>query len=348
MPTESTRKKACASCRLAKTRCNLAFPRCSRCEMRRLECIYERKIHGGPISSSKDSDQNTELNIDSGTEPSLRPSFFQAAGALVEHADTPQSTAPQNPRRIAPDTPLGQGLDAGLESVLDLDWEFDIDSWIPARSVNLNDQTTTILEDLNPISQYPTSAKDIGISYFPLRQPQITDSNPMTTDTDSQYQEREILSPPPMPWSRLPPEGRALVQNSPRLFTSFSVQHTTGIFLPRTFATPASSLTAKYLKAMLSSYPKLMIQNSVLPPYIHSYTLNNLSDDCLCRKDKTSLPESLAICSSIVQMSVTKMRESHAFVWKTIRLEQERLYRKVCTLDRQSLKEKAEVKMLIC
>ena len=321
--------------------------------MRRLECTYERKINVEAVTSSKTSDQIIEVDIDGGsgtvwsssTEPSLRRGYLRAAEAPIEHANTLHGTAPQAPRRIALENPLDQTLGAGLENGLDLDWGFDIDSWIPARSINLEDQTTTTLEDFSSISQYSTNAKDIGTSHFPERQFQIPDSNLMTVDLDSQRQEHENPSPPSMPWYRLPPTGLALVQNPPRLPTSLSVQHTAGIFLPRSFATKASSLTAKYLKAVLSSYPKLMIQNPALPPYVHPYFSNNVGDDFLCSKDKTYLPESLAICSSIVQMSLTKTRESHTFVWRTIRLEQERLFRKVCTLDRYGLGENAEIRI---
>ena len=353
MPTESTRKKSCASCRLAKTRCNLAVPNCARCEIRKLECTYERKIHAGPAFRSKDLDQTIEINTDSGTgivsnctaKSPLGPSFARPARAVIEHADNLQNTAPQILERIAPDTRLGQSIDASLDNELSFDWDLDIGPWLPARSMDLDEHTPTILEDWNPISQNQTGAKDIVTSHSPSRQPQIADANPLTIDMDPQSQEHERLSPSPIQRYHLSPEGRALVQNSNRLLMSLSVQMTAGIFLPRKFTTSAASLTATYLKAVLSSYPKLMMQNSALPPYVHPYFPKSVSNSCLCYKDKTSLPESLAICSSIVQMSLTKTHESHAFLWRTIRLEQERLYSKVCTPHRPCLEEKAEFRM---
>ncbi len=112
-----------------------------------------------------------------------------------------------------------------------------------------------------------------------------------------------------------------------------------GLFLPRKFSAGSSLLTAKYLMAVLHSYPEFMMDNSSFPPYIHSYTPKSNGDDSNCNEDGERAQESLAICSSIVQMTLNKTRENHAFIWRTIRLEQQRLYEEVCSLDFHGLRE---------
>ena len=348
MPTESARKKSCSSCRLAKTRCNLAIPKCSRCELRRLPCAYERNIFANASSGSDNPDLSAGPNlgnsarntINSATRSSGSSSCLLATEELIEHADNFQATALQNPQPIALDVPLGQSLDNGLQRGLDLDWDFDVHSWPSARSLNGDGQLTTISEQSNVFPNRPTDTKGPEIGYFPSRQPHIPNPNPVAIDISHEFQGRgRSLSSPLTPWQALLSEGQDLVRNPPHLVTRLSSPGIPRLFLPRKFSTGSSLLTTKYLVAVLHSYPRFMMNNSIFPPYIHSYTPKSNGGDSNCNEDRKRTPESLAICSSIIQMALNKTRESHAFIWRTIRLEQQRLYEEVCGLDLHSLRE---------
>jgi len=346
MLAESTRKKSCASCRLAKTRCNMAAPKCSRCEMRRIECAYEMKRYASSVSNSNEYNQAAEstshgTTVSNHRGPSMASSSSLAAEVLVEHLDAFQhDMASQDPRRVALDALPGQGLENGLQNELDLDWDFGLHSWDAGRSGIEDDQSATAFENLNTIIDRPTDMKDLGITNFPSRQSRIQFSYPMLLDKDSQSQPRSP-SPPSMPGHSLPSGGRALVQSSPRILAILPDPNIPGLFLPRNFATSSTSFTAKYLMAVLSSFPKLMTNNSVLPRYIHPYQPKNKGNDFVCYNDKTCLPEPLAVCSSIVQMFLTKTGESNAFIWRTIRSEQQRLYKEVCILRLRDPKKNA-------
>lgn len=333
MLAESRRKKSCASCRLAKTRCNMAAPKCSRCEMRRIDCAYEKR-YASSVSNPKEYNQAAEGTSHGTTAnnhrgPSMTSGASLAAEVLVEPLDTFQpGMASQDPRPVALDALPRQGLEIGLQNELDLDWDFGLHSWGAGRSGIEDDQTMTASENLTTITDRQTGMKDLGIAYLPSR---VQFSYPMLLDKDSQGQPRSP-SPPPMPGHNLPPEGRALVQSSPRILASLPDPNMPELYLPRKFATSSTSLTAKYLMAVVSSYPKLMTENSVLPGYIHPYQLKNKGNDCVCNNDNNCVPEPLAVCSSIVQMFLTKTSESNAFVWRTVRSEQQRLYKEVCIL----------------
>jgi len=263
MLAESTRKKSCASCRLAKTRCNMAAPKCSRCEMRRIECAYEMKRYASSVSNSNEYNQAAEstshgTTVSNHRGPSMASSSSLAAEVLVEHLDAFQhDMASQDPRRVALDALPGQGLENGLQNELDLDWDFGLHSWDAGRSGIEDDQSATAFENLNTIIDRPTDMKDLGITNFPSRQSRIQFSYPMLLDKDSQSQPRSP-SPPSMPGHSLPSGGRALVQSSPRILAILPDPNIPGLFLPRNFATSSTSFTAKYLMAVLSSFPKLM------------------------------------------------------------------------------------------
>ena len=342
MPAEPTRKKSCASCRLAKARCNLATPKCSRCELRRAECAYERNIYVQAGSGSNGSNQatgrsfctGTRITVNDSTAPSVRAISLLPTEALIERSDTfSQGTVLHDPQRIALDAPPGRCVETSIENGLDLDWNLELHSWAADPSMVEDDQSATVFEDLDSVLDCSTGVKDPRMTYLPSRQPHVPNLHPSSSDVDSQHQGQGSPFPPSMPLHRLPSESQALIQNSPRLLMSIPAPSLPGLFLPRKFATSSSSFTAKYLMAVLCSYPKFMTNGSILPPYIHPVISNYEGDNCMCCEPRTHLPESLAICSSIVQMFLTKTSESHAFIWGTIHLEQQRLYKEVCTVD---------------
>ena len=64
----------------------------------------------------------------------------------------------------------------------------------------------------------------------------------------------------------------------------------------------------------------MMLRKETFPPFIHSsYCLHG------------EMPKALVNCMSIVQMFSTRTSASNEFVWRTIRMEQERLWVEVRT-----------------
>lgn len=79
-------------------------------------------------------------------------------------------------------------------------------------------------------------------------------------------------------------------------------------------------LTRRYVVCVIKSYPSMFLEHK-LPPFIHQSCLasgTNLSLDI-------SLPGPLSACVGIVQMFKFKNKSNTAFIWKTIRMEVERL-----------------------
>ena len=100
------------------------------------------------------------------------------------------------------------------------------------------------------------------------------------------------------------------------------------LFSLKKTTTTKSLLSAKYLLGMLCSYPKMMLGENTLPPFIRLpysiagvFNLKENPEDCL--------PESLANCASIVQMFLTKTPANSALLWRTLESEQQRLFNDV-------------------
>lgn len=79
-------------------------------------------------------------------------------------------------------------------------------------------------------------------------------------------------------------------------------------------------LTTRYIACAIKSYPNMLLERK-LPPFIHHSCLTKTPDLSL----DISLPGPLSVCASIVQMFNFKNSSNTAFIWKTIRMEQERL-----------------------
>lgn len=94
-------------------------------------------------------------------------------------------------------------------------------------------------------------------------------------------------------------------------------------FRPRKVRDNQFSLNKSYVLCTLRSYPSMMLPGDTLPPFIHPQCLFDISgDDQVHHK---SLPGPLATCAAIVQMFSVKNDGNAIFIWKAIRMEQERL-----------------------
>lgn len=95
-------------------------------------------------------------------------------------------------------------------------------------------------------------------------------------------------------------------------------------FAPRKVKGHQFSLNRQYVLCTLRSYPSMLLHGKKgLPPFIHPQCMVDISRDH--RADQKSLPQPLANCAAIVQMWPVKNKNNVVFIWKSIRMEQERL-----------------------
>jgi hypothetical protein len=100
-------------------------------------------------------------------------------------------------------------------------------------------------------------------------------------------------------------------------------------FFVRAMRNHQLSLSRKYMITTLRSYPFTMLpgKSQKLPAFIHPQCLSYGSKDG--RLARCSLSSPLENCLAIMQMWAVKNEANAAFIWKTIRMEQERLFSEV-------------------
>jgi hypothetical protein len=98
---------------------------------------------------------------------------------------------------------------------------------------------------------------------------------------------------------------------------------------PRSLGKRSSQIGAAFLPCMLASYPAMMLRKETFPPFIHCVRGSE------SRHSNKSLPESLVNCMTIAQMFVTRGKETSKFMWRTIRMEQERIWLQVRKNNRE-------------
>ncbi|KAH8170490.1 hypothetical protein LIA77_09271 [Sarocladium implicatum] len=78
----------------------------------------------------------------------------------------------------------------------------------------------------------------------------------------------------------------------------------------------------------MTSYPKMMIQGDLLPPFINPpcFSREDLAPECADAGYHRCLPEDLAICTSFVRMYYEKTAANAQHVWKSIYAESARLF----------------------
>lgn len=102
-------------------------------------------------------------------------------------------------------------------------------------------------------------------------------------------------------------------------------------FSPSTMRNHQSSLNMKYMIRTLRSYPFTMLpgKSRSLPAFIHPQCISYGSKhDGVIRN---SLSSPLENCLAIMQMWSVKNEANATFIWRSIRMEQDRLYSEVCS-----------------
>lgn len=94
-------------------------------------------------------------------------------------------------------------------------------------------------------------------------------------------------------------------------------------FWPRKKGDSRFSLNRHFVLCTLRSYPYQILPGKSLPPFIHPQSLINYTrEDGIIQR---SLPGPLATCAAITQMCSMKDESNALFIWRAIRMEQERL-----------------------
>ncbi|KAF2102815.1 hypothetical protein NA57DRAFT_52367 [Rhizodiscina lignyota] len=94
-------------------------------------------------------------------------------------------------------------------------------------------------------------------------------------------------------------------------------------FIPRRPSKSQAQLTTTLLWRILASFPTMIERKETLPPFIHPMML------CGEVREETSMldtPETLVNCMSIVQMWKLRQSQTNGLVWRTIRMELEKMW----------------------
>ncbi|KAI9148454.1 hypothetical protein HJFPF1_12286 [Paramyrothecium foliicola] len=97
---------------------------------------------------------------------------------------------------------------------------------------------------------------------------------------------------------------------------------------PRKHKTAEASLTSKMMLGSMRQYPAMLINGLSLPPFISSPCFG---DKIQCQQSRTHhcLQQPLAVCASIVRMCQGDSPGDRSFTWKTIYMEEQRLFHEI-------------------
>jgi hypothetical protein len=94
------------------------------------------------------------------------------------------------------------------------------------------------------------------------------------------------------------------------------------VLYPRMAASPRQQMAMVMVRNVLESYPHMMMRKETFPPFInarcHDYTVG--AED---------IPEALKDCMGLAHMFATRTPESSNMIWRSIRMEQEKLLAQV-------------------
>lgn len=94
-------------------------------------------------------------------------------------------------------------------------------------------------------------------------------------------------------------------------------------FQPRKTRNDRLSLNRNYVACTLRSYPYMLLPDKALPSFIHPQCLLDITTDN--GVSYKGLPGSLAVCGGIVQIYSHKTPSNTIFLWKAVKMEQERI-----------------------
>jgi hypothetical protein len=281
------------ACTKAKTRCDLIYPGCSRCVAKNITCGYGLPLPNTTvITSNAPSIQTEEPDLDiTPTLDSEQPSMQLVSTRIDHFIPTQNSTT----NLISADS-----LDSGIWS----------------------------LGPVDTISTYTELAFSHAHGY---------------SDSVSVFPNEFELNLPQSPSDKeVRPSVQVRPQDEPRLRLGFSNIEYSSAFgfdeiipkVPKAFSARRAqkcqlSLNRSYVLCTLKSYPHMMFPGRNLPPFIHpfyGYGVNASGNEIAAHK---SAQGPIANCAAIVKWYSVKNNDNTVFIWRTIRMEQERLLAEV-------------------
>lgn len=205
-------------------------------------------------------------------------------------------------RREPPASSTSMGLSDFTESFMD--WGYSDSDWGEHRPT------------LSPSTPLPAS-KDFNM-------PVVQDtpdwpSYPIIDNTDPTNLNQQLIAPE----SEEEPSLAVVIPNN---------NHNKEMVLTQRPFTRGTILSSIIL-GQLTSYPKMLIQGDILPPFIHPpcFRDERLAPGCSDKGQHVCLPEELAMAQSLVRSFYSRTANNTAYVWRSIYAEKERLKNEVST-----------------
>lgn len=286
------RKKSCIRYRHSKLRCIQGLPSCSHCIERGTRCTYDWLI--GPSSRDVGSGYSAGGSVRYVPKPSIMNEGTQGFMQLV-------NTRSEIYKSISATETLP-------EATNDLFEQFDLDFVVEHVSAEQSFYLSKLPSLLDEWNDSQLFSQQFLAPNIEVRRGESTSSYLLDSSMESPG---DIRTP-----------NRPL---QPRQNTSSQLS-----VILRRRGVIRYCLSSSIVIGKLTSYPKMMLQDKTLPPFICApcHLREELRLYCLkCRKHQC-LPKELAIFASLVDMFYSRTPNNADFVWSMIYAEQDRLHRK--------------------
>ncbi len=310
---EYSRKKSCKQCRVAKTRCSLDSPKCSRCGKKRLICQYEH--------------QSRRLGRSVPVQVSMFHSWLVETNTVTQNdqAEPEQEilTVPITSKQSSLEfrTSLGT-LPDGINELGPVDWSSD-------------SQPASITEDVS-VNWGAVSGNDLETLQLDTEKDNICSFTPPSSGPTQGIGNEGVVPNQIIPLIAengagiMPVSAFTIMQNTEPYSESWQgLGNVTMLpnILNRKEPGKMWELTAmNYIWATIESYPVHFKQNR-LPPFIHNSCL--LNGTVSSERGFADLPEPLANCKGILPLYSQKTAGSRFLVLKTTFQEITRLNEEV-------------------
>ncbi|CZR55295.1 uncharacterized protein PAC_05182 [Phialocephala subalpina] len=282
---ESTRKKSCNQCRLAKTRCSLDAPSCDRCVKRKLPCKYQEQIqrrHASPLA--QDGMFHSWLLGTHSTDP-------------IKHNDDPPMYHTSLDNRNS--EPLDHQDGSLMNDIYrpNIDWSLDVSLFVTPEPSAAN-------PDLARPDYVETSQTERESSTCWLEHSSLVDSGSNSGTQSVRRGAVAITADDGVDF--LSELSSAMKQSSKYVLASFQALNNVPSQIPNIFERKKTSSVSEMMKdnflwSKIVSYAT-DFDKTLLPPFVHRSCL--MKDDTAQDFDYANLPEALANCKNIVPMKL--------------------------------------------
>jgi Fungal Zn(2)-Cys(6) binuclear cluster domain len=296
-------RKSCAACRKAKVKCNSEFPRCNRCSEKDLVCMYELTRRSGSLAQ--------QSAILPPTEPALDEALLVGSSDLRTHTQISWDITLEDYST----TEIGSNVDSsGAWPATGLGFSCHnspVHSWEPDAGF----EGDLVFSDLGTVSWSINSSNNktsfdwLSLGPPPSLLPDLTFSTPPDCMFHTPYLvlrpiDRDYQSPPSSLMSHRSPFIQSYVSSSSQIGRIFLLQS-------------------------IQSYATILATSN-FPPFIHSASLPTHGP---------SLPSSapLEICKSIVCLYKAKTPSTSPFIWRSVKMEKDRLMNEFENADKWTL-----------